>query len=355
MANIFNIIPGPQDTCCILLYGEIGDYADVKAQDVVRQLMEAERTYRKIDVRINSVGGDVHTGIAIFNALHQSQADITIYIDCVAASTASFIAGCGKPVKMSRYGRMMLHRPMVCVCANADELEKHIKTLEDIEDILCSIYSERTGMSVEDIRAKYMDGEEHWLTAEEALSLGFVDEIYDDPNKVAFVDSLSAQQLCEQYTTQYINATKVSFNTSEQMIGQIKSRPSFSDCADEAAILNRIAEIEAKAAECATVTEERDALKEKVEKYEQEAKEAEDAAIAAEVQTAIDEGRIGEDQRENYVAMLHTDKAANARAILAAQKPKRRAATIIGNGAEQTGSAWEERMNEIRENLKSNH
>lgn len=354
MANIFNIIPGPQeDTCCILLYGEIGDYADVRAQDVVAQLMEAERTYRKIDVRINSVGGDVHTGIAIFNALHQSQADITIYIDCIAASTASFIAGCGKPVKMSRYGRIMIHRPMMaCVCANADELEKHIKTLEDVENILCSIYSERTGMSVEDIRTKYMDGEEHWLSAEEALALGFVDDIFDDPNKVAVVDTLSAQQLCEQYTAQYLNAIKVSLNKNEQMIEQIKSRHSFSDCADEAAIMNRIAEIEAKAAECATVTEERDALKEKVEKYEQEAKEAEDAAIAAEVQTAIDEGRIGEDQREDYVAMLHTDKAANARAILASQKPKRRAATIIGKGNEQTGSAWEKRMAEIRENLK---
>lgn len=105
MERIFNIIPGPhEDTCCILLYGEIGDYGDVGAEDVVRQIAAAERTYRKIDVRINSVGGDVAAGIAIFNFLRQSAADITIYIDCIAASTASFIAGCGKWVKMSRYG-----------------------------------------------------------------------------------------------------------------------------------------------------------------------------------------------------------------------------------------------------------
>ena len=97
MERIFNIIPGPQeDTCCILLYGEIGDYADVGAEDIVCQLVAAERTYRKIDVRINSVGGEVAAGIAIFNFLRQSAADITIYIDCIAASTASFIAGCGK-------------------------------------------------------------------------------------------------------------------------------------------------------------------------------------------------------------------------------------------------------------------
>ena len=112
MERIFNIIPGPQaDTCCILLYGEIGDYADVTASDIVSRLMAAEQTYRKIDVRINSVGGEVFTGIAIFNALRQSKADITIYIDCIAASTASFIAGCGRPVKMGRFAQLMLHRP----------------------------------------------------------------------------------------------------------------------------------------------------------------------------------------------------------------------------------------------------
>lgn len=353
MANIFNIIPGPQeDTCCILLYGEIGNYADVRAQDVVAQLMEAERTYRKIDVRINSVGGDVHTGIAIFNALHQSQADITIYIDCIAASTASFIAGCGKPVKMSRYARIMIHRPSVIVSANADELKEYIQTLEDIEDILCSIYSERTGMSVEEVRAKYMDGENHWLTADEALAMGFVDAIYDDPNKVEVVDTLSEQQLCERYTAQYLNSIKVLSNKHEQMIDKIKSRPSFSDCADEVAIMNRIAEMEAKAEQLEAVTKERDAYKEKADEYEQKAKEAAEAAIDAEVQTAIDEGRIGEDQREHYVAMLHTEKADDARAILASQKPKRRAATIIGKGGAQVTDAWEARMKEIREDLK---
>ena len=353
MANIFNIIPGPQeDTCCILLYGEIGNYGDVRAQDVVAQLMEAERTYKKIDVRINSVGGDVHTGIAIFNALHQSQADITIYIDCIAASTASFIAGCGKPVKMSRFGRMMIHRPTVCVCANADELEEYIKTLEDIEDILCSIYSERTGMSVEDIREKYMDGGNHWLDAEEALALGFVDEIYDDPNRVVVVDSLSEQQLCERYTAQYLNATKVSFNKNEKMIEQLKQMASFSDCADEAAIMARIAEIEAKAAQCDSLTAERDALQKENDEYKRKEQEAADAAIDAEVQTAIDEGRIGEDQREHYVAMLHTEQAESARAILKSQKPKRRAAAIIGKGEPQGHNAWDERMEEIRKDLE---
>mgnify|MGYP003079947494 CR=1 FL=1 len=49
-----------------------------------------------------------------------------------------------------------------------------------------------------------MDGADHWLSADEALALGFVDEIYDDPRAVAFTDSLTPQQRCEQYTASYL-------------------------------------------------------------------------------------------------------------------------------------------------------
>ena len=78
------MIPG-EDACCILLYGDIGEYSDVTAAAIVRELMEAEASGKRIDVRINSNGGDVYTGIAIFNALRGSKADIHIYVDGIAA------------------------------------------------------------------------------------------------------------------------------------------------------------------------------------------------------------------------------------------------------------------------------
>ena len=56
MRKFFNIIPG-KDACCILLYGDIGDYDDVRSGDVARELLEAEALSGKIDVRINSNGG----------------------------------------------------------------------------------------------------------------------------------------------------------------------------------------------------------------------------------------------------------------------------------------------------------
>lgn len=90
------MIPGT-DACCILLYGDIGEYDDnVRSGDIARELLEAEALTGKVDVRINSNGGEVYSGIAIFNALKNSKADITIYVDGIAASMASVIALCGQ-------------------------------------------------------------------------------------------------------------------------------------------------------------------------------------------------------------------------------------------------------------------
>lgn len=106
MKKFFNIIPG-EDACCILLYGDIGDYdGNVRSGDIARELLEAEALSGRIDVRINSNGGEVYAGIAIFNALKNSKADITIYVDGIAASMASVIALWRQAVQMSRYARL---------------------------------------------------------------------------------------------------------------------------------------------------------------------------------------------------------------------------------------------------------
>ena len=358
MEHIFNIIAGPQaDACCILLYGEIGSYGDVTAQDIVTRLLEAEQTYRKINVRINSVGGEVETGIAIFNALRQSKADITIYIDCIAASTASFIAACGRTVKMSRYARMMLHRPSGGAWGDASHLKNYISQLEQIEEVLCRIYAERTGRTVEDIRSAYMDGEDHWLTADEALSLGFVDEIYDDAREVSFTDALSPHERCERYTACYLESIQVSHKkTEKQMIDKLKGRPTFSDCADEAAIINRIAEIEAKVAKYDAVVAERDALKTKVAAFEQKEREAAEAAYDAAVDRARAEERIGAAEVESFKALMRKDPEAT-RALLDARKPKRRVTDLLGGQADGTAAKTDkeflaEREAEVRAKLE---
>lgn len=329
MKNVFDIIANPdRRSCTILLYGEIGDYAEVTASDVLTQIMDAEARYERIDIRINSVGGQVSTGIAIFNALKASKSEITIYIDCLAASTASFIASCGRTVKMSRYARLMIHKPTGGVWGNADEIKNYMEQLQRIEDTICDIYAQRTKLPVEEIKATYMDGKDHWLNAEEAVRLGFADEVYDDM-PASFEDTLSIDQRCDLFTDLY--AGTFNHKTNINMFDRIKKMQQFSDCADETAVMARLAEICKKAEAHDSLQSKVTALEAKVSEYEKKEKAAKDAAIAAEVDAAVKDGRIDETLREKYVKMLNTDEAESARAILASLKPKRHIVDVIDN------------------------
>lgn len=323
MEQIFNIIPGPDEgSCCILLYGVIGPYEEVTASDIVSQILEAEKTYRHIDVRINSVGGDVFAGIAIFNALRQATAEVTIYIDCIAASTASFIAACGRTVKMSRYAQIMLHRPSCWVDGDAKRMKECAEELEKVENILCRIYSERTGKDVEDIRTTYMDGAEHWLSATEAKALGFVDEIYDSTYEEPISNAYTPQQRCERYTARYLNHIH-SHNTKKQMFEKLKKMPAFSDCADEEAVFARISAMAAKAKDYDNLAKKNTELVNEVNGYKKKEQEAHDKAIADELEQAVLAGKIGENNRAHFEAMLHSDYE-NAHAILESLPAKKR-------------------------------
>lgn len=357
MKNIFDIIANPDKrSCTILLYGEIGDYADVRAEDILTQILEAEAKYERIDIRINSIGGQVSAGIAIFNALKASKSDITIYIDCLAASTASFIASCGRTVKMSRYARLMIHKPTGGVWGNADEIKDYMEQLSQIENTICDIYAQRTKLSVEEIRSTYMDGKDHWLSADEAVRLGFADEVYDDL-PVTFEDSLTLDQRCERFTNLYSGKFNHQHKNRISMVEKIKKMQPFSDCADEAAIMARLSEIVAKAETHDTLKAENEALKAQVADYAKKERDAADAAIAAEVDAAVKDGRIDETLREKYVKMLHTDEAESARAILNSLKPKKRAASVIDEGKDEPKTAQDivaEKTAEVQAKLKLN-
>ncbi len=350
MKNVFDIMANSDGTgCTILLYGEIGDYADVRAEDVLAQIMEAERTYGRIDIRINSIGGQVGTGIAIFNALRDSGAEITIWIDCLAASTASIIAACGRKVKMSRYARMLIHKPTGGVWGNAEEIGAYREQLLQIEDIICDIYSRRTGMSAEEIRSAYMDGGDHWLSADEAVRLGFADEVYDGlPVNAEDIAGLPPDQRCGRFTDLYLGTFNNQHKSRIKMFETIKKMQPFSDCADEAAVMARLGEITRKAEAHDAVKAENDALKARIADLESREKAAQDAAVNAEVDAAVKDGRIDETQRERFVKLLHSSEAESARAILRAQKAKRMVKDVLEDGTVVESGSWAKRQEEIR-------
>lgn len=181
--GIFNLIPNG-DSCTILLFGYIGEGGDIRSADIVRELLEAEKLYTTIEIRINSPGGEVHTGIAIFNALRSSKADIRIFVDGIAASMGAVVALCGRHIEASKYAKFMFHGASGGCWGNRREIEQYLEELDETDNTLCRMLSEKCGKTPEEIRAAYFDGHDHWFTAEEALALGFIDGIYDaDPGR----------------------------------------------------------------------------------------------------------------------------------------------------------------------------
>lgn len=136
------------------------------------------------------------------------------------------------------------------------------------------------------------------------------------------------------------------------MLDEIKKLQPFSDCADEAAIMARLDEIVKKAAAHDTVLAENKTLKQKVSDYQTKEQAAIVAANKDLVDAAVKDGRINETQRADFEAMLGTDKAEEAKNLLASLKPGRRAVDVVTETASgiTSTSAWDARMKEIRKN-----
>ncbi|MCT3489840.1 Clp protease ClpP [Lactobacillus delbrueckii subsp. lactis] len=137
-----------------------------------------------IDLHINSSGGDVFEGLAIYNLLKASPNHITVYIDGLAASVASVVAMAGDRIYIPANAMLMLQAPWTSAQGNAKELRKLAADLDRLAESMKNIYMDRTGgrVSRQDI-TKLMD-QETWLTGSEALEYGLADEVLN-PVKVA--------------------------------------------------------------------------------------------------------------------------------------------------------------------------
>lgn len=160
----------------LVLYGFVGDNfwdEGFTAQDVLAALAEVGRD-TDITVRINSAGGYVYDGVAIYNALINHKGKVTVMVDAFAGSAASIIAMAGEERIMRTGSLMMIHDPASVTYGNADEHETAVGFLNKLGDMMADIYAERTGEDPETIRADMR--EEIWLTGEEAVNRGFATE-----------------------------------------------------------------------------------------------------------------------------------------------------------------------------------
>lgn len=171
----------------ITIYDEIGFWG-VTAQSFITEL-KALGDVETIDLFINSPGGSVFDGLAIYNSLRQHKATVNVTVMGVAASAASFIAMAGDKISMPDNTFMMVHNPMGVVCGNAEEMRDTAEVLDKLAASLIGIYVARTGKSEAEIKALLDD--ETYMTAKEALDLGFADEVTPGM-KIAAVFDLEA-------------------------------------------------------------------------------------------------------------------------------------------------------------------
>lgn len=333
--QFFNIVPSKGEVA-ILLYGDIGNGEKVDSSRIVAELLSLEQTYEKIDVRINSNGGDVFSGMAIYNALRSSKANITIYIDGVGASIAGIIALCGKPLYMSPYAKLMLHSVSGGAYGNASELRHTAELIETLQNDLASMIASKAGLSKEQILARYFDEKDHWITAQQALDMKFIDGIYDWNE-----EEVKASTTEELYTYFNNRLVKEPLNTNEMTLKeQLSGISSFANLADDNAVLNHIKDLENKATKV-------DALESAVKSYKEKLETLEAKEINAFVDNAIAQGKITQEQKATFLALMKSDRK-NAEQLLStlAVNAQRRASSVYNEGRTLAGDllskTWDE-------------
>jgi ATP-dependent protease ClpP protease subunit len=156
----------------ISLYDEIGGFG-VGAKQFLGELGRLKGKH--LHLRINSPGGSVVEGTAIFNALRRHEGGVTVHIDALAASMASVIAMAGMPVYMADNALLMVHNPWTITAGDSDELRKEADLLDKLKASIRNAYQRKTGLP-EDQLQSMMDAET-WLDSVDAVALGFVDAI----------------------------------------------------------------------------------------------------------------------------------------------------------------------------------
>lgn len=171
----------------VFLYEEIGDgwMGGISAKRFADEL-NALGKLDTLNVYINSPGGSVFDGNAIFNTLKRNSARVVVSIDGLAASIASIIAMAGDEISMAANSMMMIHDPWTLVAGSAADLRATADMMDKVRETLLNTYADRTGFDSGKISD--MMAAETWMTADEAIAMGFADKKTEELKMAAHFD-----------------------------------------------------------------------------------------------------------------------------------------------------------------------
>jgi ATP-dependent Clp protease protease subunit len=318
-----------KNTAEILLYGYIDPY-DVNASDFVKELRSLEKDYSTINVRINSGGGSVFEGFAIFNAIRQSSATINTYIDGLAASMASIIAVAGKKVYISKVGQIMTHQPSTGGYGTSEDMRKNAELLDALEKALNGIYASKTGLTLDDSKTKFMNGKDNWFNADQAIVEKLADEIYDAEPISLPSTAISEKDKWSAFNTQrfaaIFNPSQNEKNNMEKIFISAASLTAIgiTGATDQTAVDAKIADLVAKSAKVDDLTSQLTTATTKLTEKETELATIQATHIKAQVSTILSdatrEKKITVEMR-NVLATQYETNPEGLKALVATLKP----------------------------------
>lgn len=193
LKNLLEVKNSTETSADLFFYGDIvsswyGAWDDTdQYPEKVRDFLK-EHENKDLNIYINSGGGSVFAGMAIYNMLKRHNGQKTVYIDGLAGSIASVIAMAGDRIVVPKNSFLMIHKPLVGVLGNANTLREQADLLDNIEKAIINVYEDKLakGANIETI--KDMVNAETWLNGEEAIQY-FNVELAEENKAIARVDS----------------------------------------------------------------------------------------------------------------------------------------------------------------------
>lgn len=168
----------------VAIYDEIGAYG-VSAKGFLVEL-GALPDGTPVDLRLNSPGGSVFDAVAIYNALKRHAGTVTVWIDGIAASAASYVAMAGDEIVMPENAFLMIHDPSGLAMGTAGDMRAMAEALDKIAGSLVRGYAAKSGKSDDEIAA--LMASETWFDAADAVAAGFADRLADPVRMAARFD-----------------------------------------------------------------------------------------------------------------------------------------------------------------------
>lgn len=223
----------------VYIYGPVTsckwEDTDVTAADFKRDL-DVLGDIMTLNVYINSPGGSVFQGQAIYTILKRHPAHINVYVDGLAASIASLVAMAGDTIYMPSNAMMMVHNPFNIVIGNAQDLRKAADNLDKIRESMMTAYMAKLDGKTTEEKLSELLAAETWLTAVECFEYGFCDELLDEKQIAASVDT----ELFARYKNVPENLLKMLQRGGEGLLNEADRRKISEESKANLAKLNQI-------------------------------------------------------------------------------------------------------------------